>query len=120
MAFSPRVGVSLKPDQFELLRRVAASNGLSMSSMLAEVWEMAGPVLAKVADMVEETRRAKAAAKADIRAVTAQAAIEMAPKAESVLGDFDLLQEAVRRVLDEAHSVDGIGSKSDPRGAQIT
>lgn len=120
MAFSPRVGVSLKPDQFELLRRVAASNGLSMSSMLAEVWEMAGPVLAKVADMVEETRRAKAAAKADIRAVTAQAAIEMFPKAESVLGDFDLLQEAVRRVLDEAHSADGIGSKSDPRGAQIT
>jgi hypothetical protein len=104
MARGQRVAVLLVPAQYERLRKVAASNGVSMSAILAELWDVAGPVLSKVADMVEETRRAKAAAKADIRAVTAQAAVDMVPKAESVLGDFDLLQDAIRKVLDEAQT----------------
>jgi hypothetical protein len=56
--------------------------------------------------MVEETRRSKAAAQQIIRSATAQAALDMAPKAESIVSDFHVLQDAIRQVLDEAQTSD--------------
>ena len=106
MARGQRVAVLLVPAQYERLRKVAASNGVSMSAILAELWDVAGPVLVKVSEMVEETRRSKAAAQQIIRSATAQAALDMAPKAESIVSDFHVLQDAIRQVLDEAQTSD--------------
>lgn len=107
MARGQRVAVLLVPAQYERLRKVAASNGVSMSAILAELWDVAGPVLVKVSEMVEETRRSKAAAQQVIRSATAQAALDMLPKAESIVSDFQVLQDAIRQVLDEAQTSDG-------------
>ena len=106
MARGQRVAVLLVPAQYERLRKVAASNGVSMSAILAELWDVAGPVLVKVSEMVEETRRSKAAAQQVIRSATAQAALDMLPKAESSVSDFQVLQDAIRQVLDEAQTSD--------------
>lgn len=106
MARGQRVAVLLVPAQYERLRKVAASNGVSMSAILAELWDVAGPVLVKVSEMVEETRRSKAAAQQVIRSATAQAALDMLPKAESIVSDFQVLQDAIRQVLDEAQTSD--------------
>ena len=106
MARGQRVAVLLVPAQYERLRKVAAFNGVSMSAILAELWDVACPVLVKVAEMVEETRRSKAAAQQSIRSATAQAALDMAPKAQSIVSDFQVLQDAIRQVLDEAQSSD--------------
>lgn len=109
MAKSPRVMVSIKPQQYEVLSRLAAASDQSMSSILAELWDVSAPVMARVAHMLEEARAAKESVREGIREATEAAAKEIRPQAEKVLLTFDLFEQAMKETLADARSVDGGG-----------
>lgn len=55
----PRVIVTLDPDDYELLRRVAVASGGSMASVLREYVEMSRPMLRHLADLADSMERAE-------------------------------------------------------------
>lgn len=109
MSKSPRITVSLKPEHYEVLRRLSAVNGLSMSAILSETWDLAAPVLARVAHLLEEANAAQASVKEGIREATAAAALELAPQAEKVLLTFDLFEQAIQQTIAAARVSEGAG-----------
>lgn len=54
----PRVGVTLEPEQYDLLSRLAALQGRSRSQILKELLEAVQPALARVVEIGELYRAA--------------------------------------------------------------
>lgn len=98
---NPRVTVTLKAEQFEVLSRLAAAQGVSMSSILAELWEVSAPVMARIANLLEEAKGAQQSAKDGIREATEAALEIVAPQAAQVMVNFDLFEEQVLQKIAE-------------------
>lgn len=120
MSKSPRITVSLRPEHYEVLRRLSAVNGVSMSAILSETWDMAAPVLARVAHLLEEANAAQLSVREGIREATAAAALEIAPQAEKVLLTFDLFEQAIQQTIAAARASDDASGRSVGAGDEGT
>jgi Ribbon-helix-helix protein, copG family len=104
---NPRVTVTLQPEDYAILEALAKTQGVSKSSLLAEIWSMACPVMARVAKLLIEAKTAQASVKDGIREATEQALKEIEPMAAQVMLNFDLFEEAIRDSIAEGHTSDG-------------
>lgn len=104
---NPRVTVTLKPEQFEVLSRLSAARGVSMSSILSELWEVSAPVMARVANLLEEAKGAQQSAKDGIREATEAALEIVAPQAAQVMVNFDLFEEQALQKIADGRGGDG-------------
>ena len=95
----PRVNVVLDQSSFDLLTEFAASQGVSRSSVLAELWETASPVMARVLKMVREVQRAKDSVREGIRAAAIEAESKVLPLQHEALLNLDLFEEAIKDML---------------------
>lgn len=109
---NPRVTVTLKPEQFEVLSRLSAARGVSMSSIISELWDVSAPVMARIAHLLEEAKGAQQSAKEGIREATEAALEIVAPQAAQVMVNFDLFEEQVLQKI-----ADGRGAGGDTRRA---
>lgn len=98
---NPRVTVTLHPEDYAILEALAKTQGVSKSSLLAEIWSMACPVMARVAKLLIEAKTAQASVKDGIREATEQALKEIEPMAAQVMMNFDLFEEAIRDSIAE-------------------
>ena len=57
--FNPRVGLTLKPHRYDLLKRMAALQGVSMASLVTELLEEFYPVLERVCVALEMAKGAQ-------------------------------------------------------------
>ena len=95
----PRVNVVLDQSSFDLLTEFAASQGVSRSSVLADLWETASPVMARVLKMVREVQRAKDSVREGIRAAAIEAESKVLPLQHEALLNLDLFEEAIKDML---------------------
>lgn len=101
----PRVNVAMDQADFDLLSAFAARQGVSRSSVLVELWQMAAPVMARVLKLVEEAERARGSIKDGIREAAIQAEARVQPLHRDMLLNLDMFEEAIRDVISEAGGV---------------
>lgn len=116
----PRVTVQLEPEDYQILATLAELQGVSKSSLLADLWASACPVMIRVAKLLQEAKNAQESVKDGIREATESALLEIQPMANQVMMNFDLFEEAIRDQIAEGRTgagVASVGSAADRRGA---
>lgn len=86
----PRITITLEPDEYAVLHRLAKLQGSSMSRILREFMGEVTPILSKVADSLEVAQRASEGAKANLRRAAEAAEEELRPLAEFARNQFDM------------------------------
>lgn len=94
---NPRVNVTLKPHQYELLSRLGRAQGRSRAAILLELLETVFPVLERVVVAIEGAERAQVLAREGFRESINRAEAAILPHVQAAMGQLDLLvEEAVR------------------------
>jgi hypothetical protein len=88
----PRIQVTLKPSQYELLKRLAKVQRRPMSAILSELFDEIEPVYERMATVLEAAIRAQDTAKQGMRDALTAAEEEMRPHVAAAMGQFDLLE----------------------------
>lgn len=94
----PRITITLEPEQYEVLHRMAKVQGGSMSRIVTDLLGEVAPILGRVADAMEAAQKAQQGMKATIRAATEQAERDMQPLVATVLGQFDYFATELERI----------------------
>lgn len=116
----PRITVMLEPDDYAVLSTLSELQGVSKSSLLADLWASACPVMLRVAKLLQEAKTAQESVKDGIREATEAAMLEIEPMASQVMMNFDLFEEAIREQIAEGRTVPGraaVGGAADGRSA---
>jgi hypothetical protein len=109
---NPRITVMLSPEDYAVLSSLSALQGVSKSSLVAEVWSMACPVLARVAKLLQEAKNAQESVKIGIREASEEAMLKIEPLAAQSMLNWDLFEEAIRESLAEGRGADSVGLRS--------
>ncbi|SRR5579883_1761442 len=88
---NPRVNVTLEPQQYELLSRLARAQRRSRSAILRELLELVIPVLGRVVVAVEGAQRAQEMARTGLRESVERAEAAILPHVQAAMGQLDLL-----------------------------
>lgn len=95
----PRITITLEPDEYAVLHRLAKLQGGSMSRILREFIGEVAPILSKVADSLELAQRASDGAKANLRRAAEAAEEELRPLAEFAANQFDIFAGELERIV---------------------
>lgn len=93
---NPRVIVAFKPHEYDIVKRLAAVTGTTMSKALHGQIEAVLPVLEKVVESLEAAQRTKGAARAKLLAQAMALHTEMDEVAAHALNQFDLFVSAAQ------------------------
>lgn len=105
----PRVTVTLEQSDYDLLAEFAQQQGCSMSAVLADVWQEAGPTIARVVKLIKEAKAAQGQVGERIREMAIDAEIEIMPLAREAISQLDIFEEEVRKAISaERHSDEGV------------
>lgn len=129
----PRITITIEPDDYAVLQRMARLQRRSMSRIVTELLHEVAPVLSRVADALEASEKAQEGMKAAIRQSSEQSLQDMLPLVARILGQFDQFAGELERLavsepepcLDAGHGeaaprpaqggVTGSSATSDPR-----
>jgi hypothetical protein len=100
---NPRVTVMLKPDDYAVLATLSELQGVSKSSLLADIWAQACPVMIRVAKLLQEAKSAQESVKEGIREASEAAMLQIEPIANQVMLNFDLFEESILDQIAEGH-----------------
>jgi hypothetical protein len=92
----PRLQISLSPDAFEVVRRLARSQKSPASRIVSELIEEASPMLRKMADTLESMATAAEAHRERIRMTLADSEHEARAAAAQVVRMLDDMAESAR------------------------
>lgn len=92
---NPRVNVTLKPHQYELLTRLGRAQGRSRSAILLELLELVFPVLERVVVAVEGAQKAQDMARDGLRESVERAEQALLPHVAAAMGQLDAFVEEV-------------------------
>ena len=90
-ATSPRFTITVKPETYTVLKRLAAVQERPTASIIREYLEGVTPVLGEIADAMEAVRNAESAARAElVGSLTAMADVhdELLPHIEGIMEHF--------------------------------
>lgn len=108
----PRLALTLPEHRHDLLKRLAALQGVSMASVVTELLEECYPVLERVVVALEAAKTASESAKTGLRESCDKAIAELEPYRDIALTQFDLFMDEITR---QAHGTDG--ARDEPRAA---
>lgn len=113
----PRVAVTLEPHRYDMLKRLASLQGVSMSHLLADLVETVAEPLERVVVVLEAAKRAPDQVKDGLRAAVLKSEAEVLPMATKALSQLDMfLAEAAAAVGgDGRRSRAAPSSVADPR-----
>lgn len=94
----PRITITIEPDEYAVLQRMARLRCSSMSRIVTELLHEVLPVLSRVADALEATERAQEGMKVAIRQSSEQAFQDMQPLVARILGQFDQFTGELERL----------------------
>lgn len=101
---NPRVTVMLSPEDYAILASLSELQGVSKSSLIADVWAMACPVMSRVVKLLLEAKNAQESVKVGIREASEEAIRQIEPVAAQAMVNFDLFEEAIREAILDAGS----------------
>ncbi|MGP1666396.1 MAG: hypothetical protein ACTS5I_10915 [Rhodanobacter sp.] len=112
----PRINVTLEPHRYALFKRLAALQGVSMSSLVAELLDAVAEPMERVCVVLEAAKTAPESVRKGLRAAVDRAEAQMMPRALETLDQFDLflLQS------EAATGTQALGHGADSIRAQIT
>lgn len=119
---NPRINITVKPERYELLKRLAAHQGTTMSGLVSETMEMMYPVMERVCVVLEAAKMAQESSKDGLRKTIAKAEAELLPMLYEAVGQFDMfVDDAAKSVGVEhdasAHAVNIIRDIMDKEAA---
>ena len=91
----PRIKLTLEQPRYDLLKRLAALQGVSMAALVTDMLEEFYPVMERVCVVLEAAKQAQATSKQGLRDAVAQAEAELVPLAQATLSQFDLFMQRV-------------------------
>lgn len=104
----PRLALTLPEHRHDLLKRLAALQGVSMASVVTELLEECYPVLERVCVALETAKTASESVKTGIRESCDKAIEELEPYRVAVSDQFDLFMDGLtRQIQGEASTRDG-------------
>lgn len=95
---NPRVNVTLKPHQYELLTRLGRAQGRSRSAILLELLELVFPVLERVVVAIEGAQKAQDMARDGLRESVERAEQAILPHVAAAMGQLDAFVDQVASV----------------------
>ena len=99
---NPRITITLPTHRHDLLKRLAALQGVSMASTVTELLEEFYPVLERVCVALEMAQQAQETSKAGIRDAADRAVEEMQPMLDTSMAQFDLFMTKIESGLSAA------------------
>lgn len=96
----PRLAITLEPEQYEILQRLAKVQGGSMARIVSEMLAEMSPMLEKVAEAMEAAHKAQQGMKATIRTAAEQAERDMQPLAAAAIAQFEHFAQELGRLVD--------------------
>lgn len=97
----PRINLTMQPHRYELVKRLAAAQGVSMASVLTEILDQVWPVLERVCVVLEAARRAKETQLVGMREAAAAAESELVPIMYQATTQFDMFIEDAQKAFGE-------------------
>lgn len=97
----PRLALTLPEHRHDLLKRLAALQGVSMASLVSELLEECYPVLERVAVALEAAKTASESAKSGLRESCDRAIEELEPYRDQFMDQFDLFMDGVIKQASE-------------------
>lgn len=117
----PRLNVTLEPHRYELLRRLSALQGVSMSSILAEFVDTIAPVLERLVVVLEQAQQAHDSVKVGLRRSAENAESAIMPMAAAAMQQLDIFLEQVQSsARDAAGTTDSERSGAAVEAAQLS
>lgn len=118
----PRINVTLEPHRYELLKRLAGLQGVSMSYLMSDLLETVSEPLERVCVVLEAASKASQSVSDGLRAAAERAEGVLLPQAEALMGQTDLFLADVLKVAGGSGHDDetgaawhGGGAAPDPR-----
>lgn len=102
----PRITITLEPDQYAVLARLAALQGSPMARIVSELMSEVVPTLEGLCNTLEAAKRADAKVKAQMRKSMEAAEADLMPLAQAVLNQMDMFQESLVAALGTAASLE--------------
>ena len=94
-ATSPRFTITVAPETHTALKRLAGVQGRPVASVIREVLDDAAPIMAELADTIEALGAARDAARAELTDGLAEAAADLQPPLEGILGHLRAVHDLV-------------------------
>lgn len=101
-ATSPRITITLDPQDHETLKRLAELQGVPMSRIIREFVRETGPILSQLADTLEAAHKAEASAAIRFRQAAQRAEEDLRPLADMIRNQFDLFADDIQGKLKTA------------------
>lgn len=98
----PRINVTLEPHRYALFKRLAALQGVSMSSLVAELLEAVAEPMERVCVILEAAAKAPGDLKTGLRAAVDRAEASLVPNALKTLEQFDMFLGDISSVVEAA------------------
>ena len=114
---NPRVNVTLKPHQYELLTRLGRAQGRSRSAILLELLELVFPVLERVVVAVEGAQKAQDMARDGLRESVERAEQAILPHVAAAMGQLDAFVDQVAGLAGPDRVTSGSPPAGGPAGA---
>lgn len=100
---NPRINITVKPERYELLKRLAAHQGTTMSGLVSETMEMMYPVMERVCVVLEAAKMAQESSKDGLRKTIAKAEAELLPMLYEAVGQFDMFVDDAAKSVGVDH-----------------
>lgn len=101
----PRITITLEPEHYAVLQRMAKAQGGSMSRIVTDLVTELAPMLERVAVSLEAAAKAQQGMKASIRRAAEQAEEDMRPLLETARSQFDFFAAEMERLANSAPEV---------------
>lgn len=96
---NPRIALTLPQHRYDLLRRMAVLQGVSMASLVSELLDEFYPVLERLCVVLEASQKAQETSIEGVRKAVGMAEAELAPLMKAVTGQFDLFFDRITDVV---------------------
>lgn len=112
----PRVNVTLEPHRYDLLKRLAGLQGVSMSYLIADLLETVAEPLERVCVVLEAASKAPDNVKDGLRAALYRAERVLLPQADEFMEQADLFFTDAAARIEAAGAGDSAASAADAAG----
>lgn len=95
----PRIKLTLEPHRYDLIKRLAAAQGVSMASVVTDIMDEVYPVLERVCIVLEAAKQAQETGKQGLRDAVAQAEADLVPFLYQAVDQLDIfMEDAAKKV----------------------
>lgn len=96
---NPRIQLTVPPHRYDLIKRLAAAQGVSMASVVTDIMDEVYPVLERVCVVLEAAKQAQETGKQGLREAVAQAEADLVPFLYQAVDQLDIFMEDAAKTV---------------------